>query len=442
MIYSILSNKIKFFLKEYKNPWKLVLSLFLIFTSWAYGRLFGEIYSKALNGEIDFITPEKLKALLLILIVVITTGRMVFPVYKPLKQSLPGYYPLSKFNRYLSSVIIEFISPFFLYFSIFLITCSFFISDQCLGFLITGFVTMFSSQLLRHIIQLLVEYKFNTINRFIYITILAVTIFGLIKIPIFNIYTLLIISCVAVLLFFLGFVLTNSLKERKNYIVTQKILFNSTILKILFNNKKVRLPIIIGFIFKIAILIINLITYKTNGKYLLDSRFLILLLSSPLIIFTYVFNNTWGYWKSLWFNIELRSGNYRLMIKQSLLLMLVPLIIDFLITFLLLIPLFPDLLFITYFYFTSTFFLISFSFFWSILTPVKVVSNFQMKGNTSQISIVVSMAVVLLMTNTEIDSLHYFLIPIILFAGIFAIKFSIVKYEKKKHLIFTKIFKQ
>lgn len=65
-----------------------------------------------------------------------------------------------------------------------------------------------------------------------------------------------------------------------------------------------------------------------------------------------------------------------------------------------------------------------------------------MKGNTSQISIVVSMAVVLLMTNTEIDSLHYFLIPIILFAGIFAIKFSIVKYEKKKHLIFTKIFKQ
>ncbi|MBE9467782.1 MAG: hypothetical protein IMY72_05590 [Bacteroidetes bacterium] len=443
MIIFLILNKFKSYLKTLKNPWKIVLTIFLTSTAWMYGRLFGELSNKLGRGEIDFITTEEFTSLTLIAILTITFVRVIFPNYKPLKIIFPKYYPLSKMQVYLTSIVNDLITPYFFYLSIFIFTGGFYIFDKGIAFIFGGFIVLLGGHLLRRSIQYLIEFKlkaFAQISFMLVAIIVSTTAFYFSDSSPFNrSYFLLFAS---LLLFLLGYIQNIAVIESRNNEMSGYSNKSSIGLKLLLNNKKVRLPLIIGLLFKTFILIGDLILFNTKGDHLFDGQIVFWLLASPLIIYTYVFNNIWGFWKNIWLNMELRVGDYKPMIKQGFRLMILPLVVDAVITIPILMLSWNAFEFISLFYTTTAFYLIMLSFIWSLITPRNISSTFQMKGSTSPISLVVAMGGVLLMTTIKLNTWFYILIPAYIVIGGVAYWLSIEIYKDKKYVISNKVMKE
>jgi hypothetical protein len=213
-------------------------------------------------------------------------------------------------------------------------------------------------------------------------------------------------------------------------------------LRLLLNNKKVWLPLVIGFILKTVILLVDLYLVKSKGTHLFDGGVFFWLFASPLIVFTYIFNNTWGFWKNIWLNIELRSGQYKDLVLMSLKLMLAPLILDMLITLPILLFSRDNIEFIFLFYFTTTIYLLFFSFLWTLITPRAIHTSFQMKGSTSPIANITAMLGVFLLTLMDINGWFYLLSPLMMIIAFVAFRFSVDRYKDKKYLLTEKLMKK
>lgn len=246
---------------------------------------------------------------------------------------------------------------------------------------------------------------------------------------------------ITVFLLISGFFQEYTIKERQNYEFSGTSVVSNINLKLLLNNKKARLPIIIGLMFKLIILIGDLLSYKFEGKHLFDGQIIIWLFVSPLMIYTYVFNNIWGFWKSIWLNLELRIGNYKPMVIQGFRYMVLPLIIDAVITIPILLSSWNDFQFILLFYLTSSCYLFSTSFLWSLIVPRKITTTFQMKGSTSTLSSLTSAAGVLILATIKMNYWFYVLIPVFLILAGIALSVSIDIYRDKKYLLTAKILK-
>jgi len=97
--------------------------------------------------------------------------------------------------------------------------------------------------------------------------------------------------------------------------------------------------------------------------------------------------------------------------------------------------------FILTFYFTSAFFLIAMSFVWSIFTPRQINATFQMKGSTSPVSVLVSMAGVLLLTTLRVNNWFYLIVPLYVIFGGMAIWVALNYYEDGKVILMRKLRK-
>ncbi|MFT4156111.1 hypothetical protein [Parafilimonas sp.] len=173
--------------------------------------------------------------------------------------------------------------------------------------------------------------------------------------------------------------------------------FTTVYLKIAFKNSIYRKMLAIGFILKIGILILYITQNKISeaGKpFLLNP--IVYLFISPLILFTYIYNNLWGYFKSTAINISLAKYDGKDYFLLFIKLLFPALFIDAFCTFLILflynqitykVPvayIMLSLLYIVVGYITS---LLKFS-------EVTKVLSLDFKGNTSQVSalLVVSFA--------------------------------------------------
>lgn len=162
MIVSLIFYKLRCYLKSLKNIWKNILTFFLIFMAWIYGRLFSDIANNLSTGEIDFMSEEKFINLILYSIAFITLIRMIFPSYKTLNQIFPKYYPLSRIQVYFASVLNDFMAPYFFYMLIFILTISFYLNNQGVDFVFSGMMILAASQLLRRHIQNTLDNRLKT----------------------------------------------------------------------------------------------------------------------------------------------------------------------------------------------------------------------------------------------------------------------------------------
>jgi hypothetical protein len=441
MILFLILHKLKFYLKSHSNPSKVVLTIFLIITAWIYGRLIGEFMNKLAIGEIDFFTPERFLSYVLAAILMITMIRMVFPDYRALKQIFPRYYPISNIQKYAASILNDFVTPYFFYLSFFILTCNFYSSDQGFDFLYPGFLVMIGSHLLRRCIQYLLDFRLSItgkISSVLFVFVLYINI-DLLELKLSDNLYLLVLIC---FLFLIGFIQEYAIIEGRSNEFTSKSLKSNIAFKMLINNKKARLTLMIGLLLKASILLGDFLFFKTKGKHFFDGQLIFWLFASPLIIFTYVFNNAWGFWKNIWLNFDLRSGDYKLMIRQSFSLMLAPLLIDVIFTLPILLISWNNPVFILLFYLTTACYLIMLSFLWSLITPKKIASIFQMNGSTSPVSIITTIGGVILLTTMKINQLFYILIPLFLIIGGIAFWISINIYKNKKYLITNKLMKE
>lgn len=442
MIQYLILYKFKYYIKDLKNPWKILLSLLLTFTAFIYGRFYGEISNYIASGKTDFLTAEKFTTLTIIAISALTLMRMVFPSYNPLIQFFPKYYPLSKAEIYFSSFLSDFLKPYFFYLLIFILSGSYYVENARFLFLVNGSLALISSHLVRRGFQYMVDFQTKKSFRLFHgMGALAIVCF-IFTLSTNSTYWALQIISISLVLFIVGFFQESSILSRRVGEIKSKSSKVSISFKLLLNNKKVRLPLLVALFLKSCILVGDFFLFKTNGTHFLDGQVVFWLFASPLILFTYVYNNAWGFWKNLWVNMELKVGDYRAMTSQMFRLMLLPIGIDILITLPILLFSWTDYEFILLFYFTSAAYLIMLSFLWSLILPRKIISTFQMKGSTSPWSVAASMGGVMLLTAIKVNHWFYFLIPLFLIIGGIGYWLSIDLYRKKKYGIVEKIMKE
>jgi hypothetical protein len=431
--------KLKRGLWSLKKPLTLVIFVLLAGALGFYGWIFATLGDKIVSGEIDVVTFGWFQNIFLGGLAVFTILRMIFPTYQPLKQFLPSTFPISKWKNFFLALAADFFNPYFFYTSVLLVSIILSSKEIPVSFYSAVFAVLFGAHMLRRIIQNWIEFKFSNKIYCISISLLVISS---------ALFYLAITSTTSItwgyllifgLLLFANFQLESHRKERHLNISQEKKKRSWKYIKLIIQNPKARYPLIIGIVLKIILFGGDWFLFKTKGEHILDGSAMYWLFATPLVIFTYTFNNTWGFWKSIWLNIELRTGSFGQLIWNNLKLLAIPLLLDMLVTFPFLFITWNKPWFIVIFYFTNTIFLISTSFIWSTLTPRKIGSAFQMKGSTSPASIIVSMGSILLLTTIEISRWFYILIPFYLILSGFAIYLAQLFYSDWKHILVRKL---
>lgn len=431
--------KLKRGLWSIKKNLKLVVFILLTLAIGFYGWLFATIGNKVLSGEIEVITFGWVQNIFFGLLVLFTLLRMIFPTYQPIKQLLPFTSPISNWERYNFALITDFLNPYFFYTSTFLVGVLIFSEGFPLNFFSAAFSVLLGAHLLRRIIQNWIEFKFKPKGYFVSITLLglASTLFYILTTTntLSNWFYLMVLG----LLLAGNYTLDTHRAERYRNNSKAAGKRSWKYVKLIVQNPKARYPLLVGIILKIILFGSDLVLVRTKGEHILDGNVMYWLFATPLVIFTYTFNNTWGFWKSIWLNIELHTGSFRQLMWNNLKLLAIPLLADMLITLPFLFITWNKPWFIVIFYFTTSIFLICTSFIWSTLTPRKIGSAFQMKGSTSPASIIVSMGSILLLTTIEISRWFYILIPFYLILSGFAIYLAQLFYSDWKHILVRKL---
>lgn len=440
MILFILFYKIKTFAQNLKNLWKLLIGLVFFLVSGLYGYLFGKVSDSILTGEINFTTQEIYTNYLLIIIFVFTLLRMIIPNYKPMDDIFPKYFPITNIERYLISIINDFLNSYFLYLIVFVLVFSFNSTYQTGDFLLASVVMLIAAQLIRRSIQYFVDFNLKMIGKIIPLLVIIVAFQMLVSQNIIEINKIQLFLFVSTLLI-TGYIQESVIIETKKKYFTNNSISGNITLKLLINNKNARLILVIGFIVKVFFVSAGYFISNSKSSNNSDDIFFWIFISA-VYIFTYVFNNTWGFWKNIWLNYELRNGDYKAMMKQSFFIMLIPLSIDFIVTI-------PTILitsnlkvFALSYYFTSTIFLVLLSFLWSFLVPKKINSGFQMGGTVSLLSAIVSGGGVFLLITMKYNPWFYLLIPLYIIIGLIVYFISPKIYLERKFQILNKLTKQ
>ena len=79
---------------------------------------------------------------------------------------------------------------------------------------------------------------------------------------------------------------------------------------------KLLVSISFGFLFKILFLGLNVLHYSSDGTFLFESEILFALFLSPTVVFTYALNNLYAFDPAFYYNIELRTGRWKIFLQR------------------------------------------------------------------------------------------------------------------------------
>lgn len=442
MIAYLLFLQLKNYLLRLKKPLHAIIAFAIILGLVLYGWIIGNLLNMTDEGKFHTFSVPEVKLFIFTFIIVFLLSIRIFPRYKPLKPFLPGFMPVTKFEQYQLSVFTEFAKPFYLGVVLFMTITSLFVKNGGFLFFMESIMAIASALLLGRIVQYGVDYKLKS-NSIPWFIIAGILVFVSIFYSTFWTKYLMFFGLFILLsLFFIGYKLEKAIIEFRKISFSNESTKLNIYLKMLIYNPKVRSVFIMGFGFKIVFLVIDFFMFKYQGKHIFEGQIIYWMFASPLIVFTYVFNNFWAYWKSHFLNYEIRLGDYREMVKLSYKLILIPLIVDLVVTLPLLLSMWEDYTFILVFYCVSTLFMLSFFHIWSILYPMNIKTSFQMKGTSSFLSNLITISSVLLLVLLKVNYWFYILVPIYFIASYVGYSYSFELYKTKKYALYKKLFKE
>ncbi len=441
MMAYLLFIRLKGFFLGLKNPWNSVLTLGAILTIWFYGWGLATIINKAIQGETGHVTPQTVINYALAAILGFVLFRMIFPRYKPQKQYLPKFYPLSRLQHYLISVVSDLTKPLLVGIAFFMVICFLYLQDLKFTFLFLGLSALVTGQLLRRLVQYGIDFRKRSVGNVLFALSWVIPLVLIVYFASLSPYIRVLSFFVPVYLFAIGYLLELTILENSKSQIAGGAWTGNLYLKLLVNNPKARLILMVGILFKVFLLSGDYMMFNNKGKHMFDGQLVYWIFASPLILFTYVFNNVWGYWKSIWLNFELRTGSYKEMTQFVARLLVIPLLLDAAITLPVLLMSWNLAQFVVIFYIVSLLCLISCSFLWSLLFPISIRNTFQMRGTSSFVSSLVSMVAVISLSLLKLNYWFYILIPFYLFLSYMAYKLSLELYKVKKYVLVNKILK-
>ena len=426
-------------LKDLKNIWKALELVLFALVAGCYGFLFAVVMEE-IRIEGGPITLDMLLKGGGLGIFFITFIRLIIPTYKPLKTYFPAYYPISKWKQYLLSIITDLFSKFFLIKLIFSVTAFIFMEKYALEFFAFTWSIAFFAHLLRRTVQYLIDFRFEVKIKLIAISFLAAVISFNLFLDDSLLKQFIFFSACTILLFFAGYYLEKHILEDKSRQFNFSIGIKDIYFKLFYRNKKAKAMYWLNIVLKIVILCAHAYLVHQSSDHMPLTFGAFYLLMSPLILFTNVFFNIWGYWDSLWLNFELRKGDYKSLLKHYLGLMKYPLLIDFLITLPFFFLIEGDELQMVVVYFTATIFLVGYTYFSSIYFPVKYQKGINNNKKVNPIGSLFGMLMYGGIVTIFVNKWLMLLVPLYIIEAIIFYVFAKKYYKDWKYKVYEKLF--
>ena len=375
------------------------------------------------------------------------TFRNIFPFFKTKSELISRLYPITPFVRIFVDFVYEIISyshAFVIFFFASMVILS---SQFKVGNVINSILIILLSYLMEKMLRVLFNSisengKRSNVGRFLLSVILLITSHFWIY---FQMPQLWIINIAYLLNFMAMFLIyyqmeNNYLEERsKNVDQYTGSFWNYTIISIYLKNKAAFNALIIVIIVKVSILIFVTfaISLKKDMPIFVYNFWLTI---SPVTLFTYIHNNSFGYFGNLFYSIELHKGSVIELLIIYTKLLVVPLIFDALIFFLFTIINSRLLLSSILFYLFSIIILALSGFQFSIRRYCLIDNNITFKNTTSLLGVLVSFSVVTMLYLTKSNQLYFFVcIFIFSIIGYFNMRSLKKVYSRRKYLICDKL---
>lgn len=245
MILFLYYLKFKAYLLDFKNPWKILFYVILIFITTCSALACSGLIDVLSTNHIANLTPLRFIGYLQLFIVSITLMRMILPSYQPYRRPFPAYYPISNIQHYMTSVIADFMKPFFFFTTLFIFIVSFTTKDQNISFFISGITILVTTQFLRRLIQYPIDFQLTWPGYILCLTGIGTLIIipaNLFKFNNVGLYYLIEMIVFVVIGYFIEI---NLLENRKVEFITPGN--RSIYIKLILNNKKAAIPLFVGF---------------------------------------------------------------------------------------------------------------------------------------------------------------------------------------------------
>ncbi|WP_242927354.1 hypothetical protein [Pontibacter vulgaris] len=432
-----------------KRTQRILLLLLGIAMSVFYSWMFSYLLQKAHEGGINP-SVEKVLGYTNLFILAITIMRSFFPAYIPKTEFIHRIYPIKPMQKFWVELVVELASPFYFVLVSFLLMLFILSPDYGVGHLLQSLMVFLTAHITRRSLQLLVERRIKwRQSAFITAAIMAGAFVALqVREPMYEPITspLLLIVHLAALGFFTAssYFLEQAAFEPKQKVVSYSQNSRRSLAWRLFKNNKIAKQLILfGLAFKVLMLAADAGAYTTKGVHLYDQNISIWMFVGPLVLYTYVFNNVWGFYKTLWLTTERASGNIIDFLKASLMPLRVPLLLDAGLV-VLYVAFFnkEHAVFILLMYFTSVLVLTPIGIIASFLSP-KVVRGGVMSfgAKTSYLYTFISILLIGLLFLPLLHPLLYLVYPVVIGITIFAVVAVLKEYPKYKYQLFERLYK-
>jgi len=311
------------------------------------------------------------------LILALTFTKVFFPVFTP-------YYPIFNKSDPITNTwkaIIEFIynllSPFFVTLSLCLILIFLFIPTYPAYFYIHTFYTLITASLFSLLLQ--VSFTLGVIQgrRVIAFVLLFV---GLLYFSYGTdyYYVIYLLSLPLLLFIYRHFLVSGGVEDKSNGVSVKRLdNFSSLLYTTIWKTKTARTNLILALVFK-AIFLTMAFSFNFSKDKELPGNLIKLVIASPLVYFTYVFNNLWGYFPAVYRQITQRR-KVEFIFRTYVLSYLGVFLVDILLTTIILgiqfknsLPVLPQLAVV---YFVSAALLVYIGFISSINHPVEIMKS-------------------------------------------------------------------
>lgn len=413
-----------------------------------YGWLFSYMLEQAQNGGVTTVTEVIQYINLFVLGVTIIRG--FFPTYVPKLDLIPRLYPVKPVRRFWVELPVELFSPFNFILVNFLFLLFILAPAYTLLHLLQSIMVLLTAHVTKRSLQVMVERKMQWISlNFISAAVLAGGFVAIqARLPMFNpaaSWMELVVHIVSLGLF-LGanyFLELAAFEPKRKVVNYSQNKHRSLSWRLFKNSKQARQLLLFAFALKLIILGADAALYTAKGIHIYEKNLTIWIFFGPAIVYSYVFNNIWGFYKNLWLTVERTGGSIKDFLRSSLIPLRVPLLIDAAILAVY-VAFFnhQDALFMLVMYVASVL----------VLTPLGIVASFVspkvVKGSimsfsakTSYLYNMLSLLLVGLLLLPLLHNILFLIYPVVIGIALFAMVAVLKENRKYKHELFGKLFK-
>lgn len=303
------------------------------------GLLYGFIYIQLVQKIHSPAGIGQLKAGLITMMLFLVVLKSYYPTYKPPIQIIPKIYPVRDIHRSILNIVTDLFTMATFYFLGFLIPFSIIAHPFGWGDLSLNLVVVFTGIVLERTIRLEMEYLqkkavMNVVITILLVVVMAGFLFGLfyfyVRLPI--IYLIIAALILFILTLSQHVIVESSIQHRATN--TRKIkrtgseiglvsIFQSLFLR----KREFRKLFGSMIIFKVLFFGLSLGSIKHQLP-AMDVGY-ILLSTSPILIFTNIFDNFFGFFREIWMGDQIFQGDKKYLFKIYLKALILPLILDF-----------------------------------------------------------------------------------------------------------------